>query len=230
MNKISTLRRITTKHEFAALLGIKTSNLTYVLYVLKPESQYTTFTIEKKSGGTRTISAPSSRLKYLQSRVSDLLQDCIDEIEEENEIRNTLSHGFVRNKSIITNSEMHLKKKNLLNIDLEDFFDSFNFGRVRGYFIKNNNFNLHPSIATIIAQIACNNNSLPQGSPCSPVITNLITHSLDIRLASLASKNSCIYSRYADDISISTRQSIFPEKIMRIENGGYIPGKKLRNL
>ncbi len=117
----------------------------------------------------------------------------------------------------MTNAIMHINQKNVLNIDLKDFFDSFNFGRVRGFFIKNNHFKLDHHIATVIAQIACYDNKLPQGSTCSPVITNLITHSLDIKLASLARKHSCIYSRYADDMTFSTRKSVFPSQIMRQE-------------
>lgn len=116
-----------------------------------------------------------------------------------------------------------------MNIDLADFFDSFNFGRVRGFFISNNNFKLNPHIATVIAQIACYDDKLPQGSPCSPVITNLITHSLDIRLAALARKFSCTYSRYADDITMSTREAEFPKQLMRVEDTGYVAGKKFRN-
>lgn len=139
----------------------------------------------------------------------------------------SLSHGFVRERSIITNAMMHVGKKNVLNIDLENFFDSFNFGRVRGFFIKNNNFKLDPHIATVIAQIACYDNKLPQGSPCSPVITNLISHSLDIRLASLGKKYKCTYSRYADDITFSTRKAEFPREIMMEETGHYTPGASL---
>ena len=64
---------------------------------------------------------------------------------------------------------------------------------------------------------------------CSPVITNLITHSLDIRLAYLSKKYSCTYSRYADDITFSTGRASFPSQIMREEEGEYIPSKKLRS-
>lgn len=234
MSKLEQLKASTTKKELAALLDIKTEVLTYSLYVLKPESQYFQFSIPKKNGGERIISAPSKRLKTIQSNLSKLLLDSIDEINLEKQKPNKdkrlgLAHGFVRNHSIITNAMMHLNKQNVLNIDLDNFFDSFNFGRVRGFFIKNKNFELDPRVATIVAQIACYNNKLPQGSPCSPVITNLITHSLDIRLASLAKKYSCTYSRYADDISFSTRKPVFPAQIMRQEEGGYIAGKKLRS-
>ena len=233
MNKLDYFKQITTKPEFAGLLGVKPTFLTNVLYRLRPETQYSSFTIPKKGGGTRNILSPSIKLKSLQSSLSNLLLDCIDEINEPKQkprtYKQALSHGFVRKCSIMTNAVMHLNQKNVLNIDLKDFFDSFNFGRVRGFFIKNNHFKLDPQIATVIAQIACYDNKLPQGSPCSPVITNLITHSLDIKLASLARKHSCIYSRYADDMTFSTRKSVFPHKIMREKDGKFVTGKKLRN-
>lgn len=233
MKKIDSLRAIKTKPAFAALLGVKAQFLTHTLYVLKPSTQYKTFQIKKKNGGARTISAPLGHLKTLQSALSNLLQDCVEEINQsKNEgttFQSTLAHGFIRKRSILSNAMMHLHKKNVLNVDLKDFFDSFNFGRVRGFFIKNNNFKLDPSIATVIAQIACHENKLPQGSPCSPVITNLITHSLDIRLASLAKANSCTYSRYADDITFSTREKVFPSRLMLETEQGYIPGKRLKS-
>jgi len=237
MNKLERLKKITTKPSLAKLLEVDSSFLTNVLYVLQPSTQYTTFTIPKKSGGIRTIQAPSVKLKSLQSNLSQLLLDCIDEINQSKKTKKpkkftykrALSHGFVRDCSIMTNALVHLNQKNVLNIDLKDFFDSFNFGRVRGFFIKNHHFQLDPAIATVIAQIACYDNKLPQGSPCSPVITNLITHSLDIRLASLAKKHSCIYSRYADDMTFSTRKSVFPKQIMQQEGDQFVTGKNLQS-
>jgi hypothetical protein len=82
MRKIDALRAITTKPELALLLGVKASFLTYVLYKLQPSSKYSSFTILKKSGGTRTIFAPSDRLKTLQLSLSNFLQDCIEEINK----------------------------------------------------------------------------------------------------------------------------------------------------
>jgi retron-type reverse transcriptase len=234
MRKLKALRAARTKPELALLLGVKSAALTYVLYVLKPDTQYSTFTIPKKSGGIRTICSPSDRLKLIQSALSELLQDCLDELtavklKEDHDFRSNLSHGFLRNRSIITNAQIHTNQKNVLNLDLKDFFDKFNFGRVRGFFITNNDFKLHEHIATVIAQIACYDNKLPQGSPCSPIITNLITHILDIKLAALAESYSCIYSRYADDITFSTREKVFPPKLMSEISGEYIPGKKLKS-
>ena len=208
------LQKATTKPEFAKLLGISPSFLTRILYKPGTDTHYHQFEIAKRSGGVRNISAPSKELKEIQRALSDLLLDCKDVIYLENNIKCTLSHGFERDKSIITNAKIHRNKKNVLNLDLENFFDSFNFGRVRGFFIANRNFQLDPHIATVIAQIACHNNSLPQGSPCSPTIANLITNSLDIKLAKLAKRNGCSYTRYADDITFSTRRKEFSKAII----------------
>ncbi|WP_122762666.1 retron Ec67 family RNA-directed DNA polymerase/endonuclease [Pseudomonas viridiflava] len=229
MKMISALRVAKTKPDLALLMGIDASFLTNILYRLKPATQYTSFTIPKKSGGVRTIYAPSDELKSIQRALSNLLQNCMQEINTSKgtKFNPTLSHGFVRDRSILTNAIMHLNKKNVLNIDLNNFFDQFNFGRVRGYFISNKNFQLDPAVATVIAHIACYDNKLPQGSPCSPVITNLITHSLDIRLASLAKDNSCTYTRYADDITISTRKEAFPSNLTSNGASGYIIESRL---
>ena len=260
VRRLDNLKTVKTKPQFSRVLKVDSVFLTHCLYVVKPKNQYTQFEIEKKSGGQRVINAPSADLKSLQTSLSKLLLDCIDEINKakfpksliaspkmlsekvENPFTKTLklkasntktkqpalSHGFVRKRSIITNAMMHLGKRNVLNIDLENFFDSFNFGRVRGFFIKNENFQLDPKIATMIAQIACYNDTLPQGSPCSPVITNLITHSLDIRLSQLAKKYKCTYTRYADDITFSTRKSEFPSQVVKEEDGVYTAGKRLK--
>ena len=84
MKKLESLRNVTTKPQLAALMGLTAQFLTNVLYRLKPVTQYTSFTIPKKSGSTRTIYAPSEKLKTLQSNLSNLLLDCIDDINEPN--------------------------------------------------------------------------------------------------------------------------------------------------
>ncbi|WP_390339072.1 retron Ec67 family RNA-directed DNA polymerase/endonuclease [Vibrio harveyi] len=229
MNSIELLQNCVTRKDLARLLNCKPSHLSYVLYKISPASKYSQFSIDKKTGGKRTINAPTKDLKNIQKSLSQLLQNCIDDINKIHGYKNSCAHGFVRERSIITNAEVHKNQKNVANIDLESFFESFNFGRVRGFFIKNKHFSLFEEVATTIAQIACYNNALPQGSPCSPVITNLITHSLDMRLIALAKQNSCLYTRYADDLTFSTRKKSFPEEILKEADGIFVPSKILKN-
>jgi retron-type reverse transcriptase len=202
----------------AHLLGFKPSAVAFLLHKLPPANLYASYTIPKKSGGVRQIDVPIPQLKKLQRHLANILGDCDKAIREAYDNRRPLAHGFRAGCSIMTNSHIHRCRRYVFNLDLEDFFPSINFGRVRGFLIKNKHFQLDPAVATAIAQIACHNNSLPQGSPCSPIISNLVTNFLDIRLAKLAKSAGCTYSRYADDLTFSTNSKTFPDAIATVGN------------
>jgi RNA-directed DNA polymerase len=215
MSRLAKLRAATTMADVAAILGFKTSALAYVLYSKVAPAKYQTFQIPKKAGGTRVIEAPNPRLKLIQRRLADLLQDCDAEIREKygrhdaGPYPDAVSHGFVRNRSILSNAHQHRCRRLVFNVDLEDFFPSINFGRIRGFFIRDSNWSLQASVATVLAQIASSGNHLPQGSPCSPVVANLVAHILDVHLVRLARQSGCTYTRYADDLSFSTNKKAF---------------------
>jgi len=215
MSQLAALKAATSLRDVAVLLGYRPGGLAYILYKKPPAAKYRSFTIPKRGGGDRPIDAPDDDLKLLQKKVSHLLQNCLEEINTQKNHKDQMSHGFKRSRSIVTNAVKHRGREFVFNIDLENFFPAINFGRVRGFFIKDANFLLNPHVATVLAQIACHpqTGSLPQGGPCSPVISNLIGHILDIRLARLAFKNGCTYSRYADDITFSTSKRPFPEAV-----------------
>ena len=234
MSALKELQAAQTLGQLAVLLNIPLRMLAYILYKRNKEELYKKFEIPKKCGGVREICAPTRDLKLLQHRLSELLYTCSVEINTHNrhvedQEHQGISHGFKPYHSILTNGRAHVTKRFVFNVDLEDFFGSFNFGRVRGFFIKNKNFQLHEKVATGIAQIACYENKLPQGSPCSPVITNLIAHSLDIFLAKLAKSEGATYSRYADDLTFSSNSPEFPENIAIIsEAHRWEPGPELQ--
>lgn len=228
------LQTATTLQNVAYLLEVKPSTLSYHLYILGTDrdnrniKKYEEFEIPKKLGGIRKILAPNKDLKSIQSTLSELLYGCIEEINLKRNTKGNLSYGYQKGLSTLHHAKVHSKKRFVFNIDLKDFFNSINFGRVRGFFISNDNFNLQPKVATIFAQIACHENTLPQGSPCSPVISNLIGHILDIHLAKLAYESGCSYSRYCDDITFSTNKNAFPHKIAFTHDGhNYLPSKNL---
>ena len=221
-SRIASLRAAESLSDLARILDFTPSRVSYILYVRTPVDNYTSFQIPKRSGGHRTIHAPVHGLKLLQRRLSDLLQDCVDEIGHATDRSSRVAHGFVRTKSIVTNARQHRRRRWVFNLDLEDFFPSINFGRVRGFLIKNRHFELNQRVATVIAQIACHGNSLPQGSPSSPVLSNLIAHILDMRLVRFAAAAGCTYSRYADDLTFSTNKAHFPAEVAVAANRGDV--------
>jgi RNA-directed DNA polymerase len=216
VSHLENLKSMASRKELAVLLGYTPASLTSIIYKTPNALKYTEFEIEKKSGGKRTIKAPIPKLKKLQSHLSHLLYQCLEEIEKERGAK-PISFGFRKDRSIVENAKLHKRRRWVLNLDLENFFPSFNFGRVRGYFLKDKNFELNTEVATTIAQIACDGTALPQGSPCSPVISELITQILDMRLVRLAKEHGLKYSRYADDITFSTSQKEFPAAIAKVD-------------
>lgn len=228
MSSREKLKKAKNLAELAKLLGFTPKGATYVLYNMNVADKYRQFEIAKKSGGVRIIHAPVPRLALMQSRLAELLYDCAREKKRQQNRFWFASHGFQQGRTIVSNAEVHRRKRFVFNIDLADFFGTINFGRVRGFFLRDDMFALEPKVATIIAQIACHNNALPQGSPCSPVISNLIGNILDSRLLALARDARCTYTRYADDLTFSTNEKRFPiEVAVNTHAANWEPGTKL---
>ncbi|MER8911397.1 retron Ec67 family RNA-directed DNA polymerase/endonuclease [Mesorhizobium sp. M0854] len=216
--KLEQYRKAEDITDLAKILDLKPAHISYALYKLDQApapSKYAEYTVPKKCGGVRTIKAPHPALKAIQKDLAkDLLE--IEQVLEKTRVKKPdciLAHGFKKKLSIMTNGENHRKRRYVFNVDLKDFFPTINFGRVRGFFMKHKDFELKPAVAAVLAQIACHDNQLPQGSPCSPVISNLIASVLDIRLNELAHQYNCTYTRYADDITFSTSEKNFPAAI-----------------
>ena len=224
---LSDLQACKNSYDLGALLDIQPKHLTYLLFILSEEHRYTEVCLSKKNGGIRLISAPNESLKSVQKRLSNVLYECQYEIDQNHRPRR--SYGFERNRTIYDNAHEHIGKRWVFNIDLQDFFPTINFGRVRGFFISNRSFALEPKVATLVAQICCYKNQLPQGAPTSPIVSNLICGSLDFRLARLANRARCTYSRYADDITFSTNQKTFPSLIAKASSceQGWEPSDEL---
>lgn len=197
-------KKLNSSRAVAALLEVDYQRLIYHLHKVPPSKRYTVFSIPKKSGAARQITAPISPLKILQKKLSFILSSVVDSKHS--------VHGFVRGRSIRTNSLVHAGKKYVFIIDLEDFFPSINFGRVRGLFMAPP-FTFNAETATILAQICTFDNSLPQGAPTSPVVSNILCRKMDQQLSRLARNYRCDYTRYADDITFSTAQETFPKSI-----------------
>ena len=193
------------------------------------KKRYTSFSIKKKSGGERNIHAPVNGLKHIL-RPFNIILNCVAEPHFK-------ATGFVPGKSIVDNAAQHVGKNYVYNIDLKDFFHSFDRSWVKyGFMIKP--FNLgkeKEELAFLLASICTHpfeidgeiKTVLPQGAPTSPTITNILCVKLDKRLNGLAKRFGITYSRYADDITFSSQTNVFNKEDFLEELHRIIKDQKL---
>ncbi len=194
---------------------VQLKSLTYYANPEHCKNRYKTFTIKKKSGKARTINAPVKGLKSILRSLNFVLQ-CMYEPHK-------AATGFVLEKSIVDNAKKHVDSNYVLNIDLKDFFHSFDRNKVKLGFMYESPFNLRDErepIAFLLASLTTHpfmvdgeiKTVLPQGSPTSPTITNILSKRLDRRLNGLAKRFGATYTRYADDITFSSPHNIYQKQ------------------
>lgn len=185
-------------------MDVNYGQLIYICYKRHEDDNYKKFYIPKKRGGLREIDSPVKGLRIVQKKLSQLLSECVT-------FRSSV-HGFITGKSIVTNARAHKSQQIVLNIDIDNFFGRINFGRVRGLFMAKP-FLMSNAVASVLARICIYKNRLPQGSPVSPVVANMIASMLDTKVIKYIKKYNVTYTRYVDDISISTYKKDFPADI-----------------
>jgi len=153
---------------------------------------YKTYALPKKSGGERLISQPSRSLKALQSWI---LNNILSHL-----IVSTASKGFEKNTSILDNAKPHQGANSILCVDIEDFFPSVKSNMVYTIF---NSIGYNKYISSILTNICSFKGGLPQGSPCSPKLSNLVCLRLDKRIQGYVGRRNIVYTRYADDLTFS---------------------------
>lgn len=175
---------------------------------------YIRFKLPKKTGGFRLIFAPMPQLKSAQHWI---LQNVLSKVTV-----HEAAHGFLPEKNIVSNAQPHVGAQIVVNFDLQDFFPSINFPRVKGVF---RSLGYSEAIATIFALVctapdveeveidgktyfvAVGERHLPQGAPTSPYLTNILCKRLDKGLKTLATNYDFNYTRYADDLTFSTSEN-----------------------
>jgi len=176
-------------------------------------THYRRWRIPKRSGGERLISAPKKDLMRCQRWIAASIVEHLPV--------HGMAHGFLVDRGIKTNAQVHAKSKVVVKLDLRDFYPTITLPRVKGMFRK---AGYNEQVATLLAllctesprdemvlrgktyYVATGPRSLPQGAPTSPSITNTVCLRLDLRLAGLARKLGLHYTRYADDLTFSLRK------------------------
>ena len=203
---------ITKVPQLCEALNLTVSELRRLCYQREAStySHYTRFEIPKRSGGMRAIWAPLPTLKQAQHWI-------LHEILERLVVQGA-AHGFLSGRSIATNAAEHCNSQLLVKLDIENFFPSISWKRVKGVFRK---AGYPEQIATLLAllcteapreivqdngktyYVALAERCLPQGAPTSPALTNALCLRLDRRITGFADKAGWRYTRYADDLTFS---------------------------
>ena len=168
--------------------------------VKRKDLHYREYSIPKRSGGYRHIVNPSDDLKFLQREILDKILKHIPV--------DSSCHGFVDGKSIYTNASKHVGSVCIVNLDLSNFFPTCTKEMV----VKA--LSLYVRTPNAIAEMITYLDKLPQGAPTSPYMANICATKLDKKLKNLAYSHSARYTRYADDITFSSKTNKNLHKII----------------
>lgn len=206
------LPALDTPEQLAEALGLTIAQLRWLTYHRDAATMihYRRFTIPKRNGAERPIWAPAPKLKAAQRWI---LRNIVERL-----IVHGAAHGFLPGRSILTNAEQHTNSRVVMKMDIEAFFPSVTFARVKGIFRK---AGYRENIATLLALlcteapreittlngktyfVSLGPRCLPQGAPTSPALTNTLCQRLDRRIQGLVNKLGWRYTRYADDLTFS---------------------------
>jgi hypothetical protein len=209
-----------TAAELAAAAGVSLGELRFLAFAreVSTTTHYRRFTIPKRTGGERVISAPRRRLKRVQRWILERVLEPLLGAPAPSDP----AHGFRSGRSTVSNALPHVGAAVLVNVDLRDFFPTVTYRRVKGLFAK---LGYSEEVATVLGlvstepdiaetqlegvtyHVARGPRRLPQGAPTSPAITNALCRRLDRRILGWADKHGFAYTRYADDLTLSTRRA-----------------------
>lgn len=158
---------------------------------------YRRIILKKKRDGYRHLLAPKSPLISMHYWIKENILDTISFPD--------YITAYQKNKSIINNAEIHSGSEIVIKFDIKNFYDQITLPKVYKVFRY---LGYGKSISIDLAKLCTfptdkGENILPQGSPTSPSISNMVCIELDRRLYNYALKNEFKYSRYSDDITFS---------------------------
>lgn len=167
-------------------------------------NKYKVYTIPKRSSGQRLIAHPSRKLKLLQRALVETLSNKLMPHECAFAYRNKIS--------IKENAQYHLDNQYLLKMDFTDFFNSitpdilFSVCDLKGIALSNaEKWLLQRTLFWNKTKSHDGKLVLSVGAPSSPLISNFIMYPFDEAINSYCAQHSIQYSRYADDLTFSTK-------------------------
>lgn len=187
--------------QLATLLEITEGQL--MLLVDNCEQLYKSKRRIKKDGALRTTYAPSYRLKRIQRNINQKILKRV--------VFPSYLHGSVPARTQFSNASAHVGAKTLVKLDIAKFFDFIAESSVFSVFSKLLKF--PRPVAQALTALTTLNGVTPQGAPTSSYLAQLVFFDDEPILVKRLQRKSLIYTRYVDDISISSRASLSGKEI-----------------
>ena len=165
------------------------------------DKHYRNTFIPKHDGSKRKLSVPDTILKKVQRSISDNILS-----------HYTISHyatAYTSGSSVQKNASLHVGKQKILKLDIDGFFDHITYSRVKDIVFCKENYS--EQIRILLTMLCYYKESLPQGAPTSPAITNIIMCDFDEKVGNYCAENNISYTRYCDDMTFS---GDFDEKLV----------------
>lgn len=188
----------------------KTKNL----HEVDRKSLYREFYLPKKSGGLRKIDAPNTSLMVALTELKAIFEDNYDCLYH------TSAFAYIKKRSTLDSIKRHQENQSkwFAKYDFSNFF-----GSTTPEFVYHMLSMIYPFSSIMEDEVGCEalktaldlaflDGGLPQGTPLSPMLTNIVMIPIDFQLARMFrdfrcndKQVRCVYTRYADDILISSK-------------------------
>ena len=168
----------------------------YVIAIAnQSEYFYKKYSIPKRNGDRRIIHEPLPSLKEIQTWILEYILN-----PGAKTYVSPVAKAYMPKQSVRDNARFHKGQKYVLCLDLKDFFGSISFRQVFSVF---RNMGYSKALATLLSNICILNNSLPQGAPTSPMLSNMVFRYYDDKIFDYCKSKNIRYTRYADDLTFS---------------------------
>lgn len=154
---------------------------------------YRTVELPKGDGTVRKLSVPSPLLKTIQRRITERLLVHMPV--------SPYATAYRYGGSPLRNAAPHVGQPMVLNLDIYHFFDNVLYSAVKEAAFPA--YIYAEPLRILLTMLCYHGESLPQGAPSSPAISNLILRDFDLEVGSWCKARNISYTRYCDDMTFS---------------------------
>jgi Reverse transcriptase (RNA-dependent DNA polymerase) len=131
----------------------------------------------------------------------------------------TYLQGGIKGRDYVNNAKFHSGSKIAVIEDITKFFPSIEFEHVKRMW--QHFFKFTPEIADLLACLTTYNGFVPQGAKTSTYIANIVFWDLEPQLVETLASKGISYSRFVDDVTISSKKWLSGSEIAGIRNEIY---------